>query len=220
MVRDQMIVGSGMVATAFGTLRGLRGTVVYAAGVSNSCCTRRSEFERERVRLTEALTHPGLFIYASTCSVEDKPYRHHKFEMEQLVRGRGDYLIVRMPIIAGVTTNPHTLLNFLYSRVQRSEEFDLYTKARRNVIDIADAAAIVEWLVRNGARNETVNVAAPHDYSIQEIVGVFEKITGKPAVVNRVDSGDWQHIDVRRIADADVDFSGDYLDRTIRRYFR
>ena len=220
MVRDQVIVGSGMIATAFGRVRGLRGTVLYAAGVSNSSCTRQSEFDRERARLTEALLNPGPFIYVSTCSVEDKPYTHHKHAMEELVKARGDYLIVRLPIVAGPTTNPHTLLNFLYSRVLRSEEFDLFTRARRNVIDVADAATILEWLVRNGARNETVNLAAPQDYGIGEIVKVFEQITGKKAVVNRIDAGDSQDIDVRRIADADVDFSGDYLGRVLRRYYK
>ena len=220
MVRDQVIVGSGMIATAFSRARGLRGTILYAAGVSNSSCTRQSEFDRERARLTEALLNPGLFIYVSTCSVEDKPYTHHKHAMEALVKARGDYLVVRLPIVAGQTTNPHTLLNFLYSRILRSEEFDLYTQARRNVIDVADAATILEWLVRNGAMNETVNLAAPQDYGVGEIVKVFEQITGKKAVFNRVDGGDAQDIDVRRIADADVDFSGDYLGRVLRRYYR
>ena len=220
MVRDQVIFGSGMIATAFGRVRGLRGTVLYAAGVSNSSCTRQSEFDREKNRLTEALCTPGPFIYVSTCSVEDKPYTHHKHAMEGFVKARGDYLIVRLPIVAGPTTNPHTLLNFLYDKVQRSEEFDLFTKARRNVIDVADAAAILEWLVRGGAHNQTINVAAPQDYAVTEIVGVFERITGKKAVVNRIDSGDSQDIDVRRISEADVDFSGDYLGRVLRRYYK
>ncbi len=209
-----------MIATAFGRARGLRGTVLYAAGVSNSSCTRQSEFDRERARLTESLLNPGLFIYVSTCSTEDKPYTHHKRAMEELVKARGDYLIVRLPIVAGPTTNPHTLLNFLYSRILRSEEFDLFTLSARNVIDVADAATILEWLVRGGAHNETVNVAAPHDYSVEYIVKLFEQITGKKAVTNRIAQGDSQDIDVRRIADADVDFSGDYLNRVLRRYYK
>ena len=220
MVRDQVIVGSGMVGSAFAEVRGLRGAVVYAAGPSNSSCTRQSEFDRERARLTDALQIPGLFVYISTTSVEDKPYTHHKHAMEQLVRERGDYLIARLPIVAGKTSNPHTLLNFLHSRIARSEEFDLHLRARRNVIDVADVAEIVGWLVRNGARNETVNVAAPHDYGILDIVRVFQRITGKHAIFTRVDAGDWADLDVRRIADAPVDFSGDYLERTLARYYR
>ena len=219
MVRDQVIVGSGMIASAFSDVRGMRGTVLYAAGPSNSNCTRQSEFERERVRLAEALLAPGLFVYISTCSVEDKPYTHHKRQMESMVRDRGDYLVCRLPIVCGRTANPHTLLNWFHGRISRSEGFDLYRHARRNVIDVADVAEIVGWLVRSGAYNETVNVAAPHDYSALEIVRAFERLTGKTAVYDVVDAGDEQNIDVRRIADADVDFSGEYLERTLARYY-
>jgi nucleoside-diphosphate-sugar epimerase len=88
------------------------------------------------------------------------------------------------------------------------------------VIDVADVAEIVRWLVEQGAENETVNVAAPQDYSIDEIVQSFERVTGKHAITNRIDAGDAVRLDVRRIADAPVDFTGDYLDRTIRRYYR
>jgi nucleoside-diphosphate-sugar epimerase len=166
------------------------------------------------------LHRPGLLVYFSTCAESDTDYVRHKRELEQLVKDRGTYLICRLPIVAGKTSNPHTLLNFLHDRIQRSEEFDLFTKARRNVIDVADAAAILEWLVRGGAHNQTINVAAPQDYAVTEIVGVFERITGKKAVVNRIDSGDSQDIDVRRISEADVDFSGDYLGRVLRRYYK
>lgn len=220
MVRDQVIVGSGMIATAMEKVRGLRYTTVHAAGVSDSTCVRQSEFDRDRDRLVESLgKNPGLFIYISTCSEEDKPYTAHKRAMERLVINRGDYLIARLPVVAGRTTNPHTLLNFLHARISRSEGFDLFTKARRNVIDVADAASIIGWLVSGGARNETVNVAAPHDYPVQDIVRVFELITGKRAVPTRVDSGDAQDIDVSRISGADVDFTGDYLARTLCRYY-
>ena len=218
MVRHQ-VIGSGMLGSAFSLARGTPDTIVYAAGTSNSSCTRQSEFDRDRSRLTEALLRDVLFIYISTCSVEDKPYTHHKLQMEELVKTRGDYLIVRLPIVAGRSTNPHTLLNLLYDRISRSEEFDLFVNARRNIIDVADVVTIVNWLARNLKFNETVNVAAPNDYSIMDIVRAMEQIIGKRAIFTSVDSGDSQIIDTRRIADADVDFSGDYLGRTLSRYY-
>ena len=219
MVRDQVIIGDGMIGRAMADVHGLRGTVVYAAGVSNSACVDEREFNRERQRLTEALQFPGLFIYFSTCSEEDRPYTHHKRAMEGLVKARGSYLIARLSIVAGKTPNPHTLLNFLYSRVARSERFTLRTLARRNVIDVRDVARVVDELVRAGTENETVNVAAPEDYGIREIVREFERICRKPAIVDCVDEGDAPLIDTRRIADTVVDFSGDYLARTLRRYY-
>ena len=215
-----MIIGSGMIACAMADARGMRGTVVYAAGVSNSSCTDPREFERDRDRLVESLGRfRGTFVYFSTCSVEDKPYTQHKHACEELVKAAESYLIVRMPIVAGRTSNPHTLLNYLASRIERSERFTVRSRARRNVIDVRDAAAIVEWLVRSGDYNRTVNVAAPQDYALGEIVREFERIYGKPAVADWADEGDAPRIDARDVAEAPVDFSDDYLHRTLRRYY-
>jgi nucleoside-diphosphate-sugar epimerase len=128
-----------------------------------------------------------------------------------MVADRGDYLICRLPIVAGKTSNPHTLLNFLYSRIARSEKFDLIPEARRNIIDMIDVSTIVRWLIKNGAKDETVNVAAPMDYSMREIVGRFEALLNKPAIVKERSGGHEPRIDVARIADAPVCWDGEYL---------
>jgi nucleoside-diphosphate-sugar epimerase len=219
MVRNKAVIGTGMIGTAFAEARCINNCIIYAAGTANSSCTRQSEFDRDENRLKESMLRSGIFVYVSTCSIEDKPYTHHKMKMEGLVKERGNYLIVRLPNVAGKSDNPHTLLNFLSSCVHRREEFDLFTKARRNVIDVMDVVDITYWLLRNYAINETVNVAAPFNYSVLEIVNEFEKIYRKKAVFNRIDSGDAPDIDTSRIADAFVDFSGDYLGRTLRRYY-
>lgn len=219
LVRDKVIVGSGMIARAMRNARGMAGTVVHAAGVSDSGCTDAAEFERDRGRLIDSLERPGVFVYMSTCSVEDKPYTAHKRAMEALVRERGGYLIVRLPVVAGRSLNPHTLLNYLAARISRSERFTVRERARRNVIDVCDVATAVEWLVRGGQFDRVVNVAAPMDYPIGEIVGEFEQIYGKPAVAEWVHEGDAPRIDAREILDSPVDFSGDYLSRTLRHYY-
>jgi nucleoside-diphosphate-sugar epimerase len=209
-----------MIASAFRLARSIKGSVIHAAGVSDSTCVRQSDFDRDQARLVDSLRNTGLFIYVSTCSVEDKPYTAHKRAMEELVRARGDFLILRLPTVAGRTANPHTLLNYLYARIVRSEGFDLYTRARRNIIDLSDVVAITHWLVRDGAVNETVNVAAPHDYSVAEIVNEFAAITGKHPHATRIDSGDVQDIDVTRISESCIDFSDNYLQRTLNHYYK
>jgi nucleoside-diphosphate-sugar epimerase len=113
--------------------------------------------------------------------------------------------------VAGKTPNPHTLLNFLYSRVARSEKFDLIPEARRNIIDMIDVSTIVRWLVKNGAKDETVNVAAPVDYSMRQIVGHFETLLNKPAYYREQPGGHEPPIDVSRIEDAPICWDGDYL---------
>lgn len=203
-----MIIGSGLVASG---LHDISGVIQYAAGVSNSRCEDAEEFERDKARLAANLSRPGLFVYFSTCTPAESAYVDHKRACEQLVQDRGDYLICRLPIVAGKTSNPHTLLNFLYSRIARSEKFDLIPEARRNIIDMIDVSAIVRWLIKNGAHDETVNVAAPMDYSMREIVGRFEALLNKPAIVKEHAGGREPRIDVARIADAPVCWDGEYL---------
>jgi len=204
-----MIIGSGVIATA---LRDRTGVVQYAAGVSNSQCQDADEFKRDRDRLQSHLEDAGRFVYFSTCSNADNAYVAHKRQCEDMVRNRGGYLIVRLPIVAGKTTNPHTLLNFLNSRISRSELFDLVPEARRNVIDVIDMGIIVNWLIKSDAINETINVAAPMDYSMRDIVSSFEQLLGKRAVVREHPGGHEAPIDVSRIEDAPVCWDGDYLD--------
>lgn len=208
-----------MIAKALAEARGLRNVTVHAAGVSNSGCTDPREFERDRDRLIESLRAPGLFVYISTCSIEDKPYTAHKRAMEELVKARGDYLIARLPIVAGTTLNPHTLLNFLAARISRGERFTARGFARRNIIDVVDVAAALDWLVRAGRLDETVNIAAPMDYAVGEIISAFEWIYSKHAQADWVQEGDAPRVDWRDIADAGIDFSGDYLQRTLGRYY-
>jgi nucleoside-diphosphate-sugar epimerase len=211
-----MIVGSGLIASC---LTDTRDRTFYAAGVSNSGCQDEAEFQRDWSRLNEHLDLPGQFVYVSTCSLADSVYVRHKHRCERLVHERGNFLICRLPIVSGVSTNPHTLLNFLNSRIARSEKFDLYPEARRNVIDVDEIAAIVRWLVKTGAHNETINVAAPFDFSMVEIVGEFERLHKKWArTVYHFGPSD-KPIDTKRIARAPVNWGDDYLRDIIERRY-
>jgi nucleoside-diphosphate-sugar epimerase len=211
-----MIIGSGVVASC---LDDRPGVILYAAGVSNSRCEDADEFKRDRERLIDNLDRRGLFVYFSTCAAGDSTYVTHKRELEALVKERGDYLICRLPIVAGKTTNPHTLLNYLHSRIARSERFDLIPEARRNIIDTTDIGSIVKWLLKTGAENETVNVAAPMDYSMRQIVTAFEDLTGKRAYTRDHPGSPDLLIDVSRIKAAPMCWSGDYLGDVLRRYY-
>ena len=50
-----MIVGTGMLATAFAPLAARHDLLVHAAGVSNSRCTDTAAFERERMAVSRSL---------------------------------------------------------------------------------------------------------------------------------------------------------------------
>ena len=228
-----MIIGSGMLAKAFSDAFEQRPDIcIYAAGVSNSGCVDVREFARERQRLEDALKqamNAQAFVYFGTCSVDDAasrstPYVQHKMAMEQLVRGHSHNLIIRLPQVAGRTPNPHTLLNYLYARISRSESFDLWNRAMRNVIDVVDVVAVAgQLIVDDPVRNTTINIANIVNYNMTDIVTAIETVVGKSAIYNIIDRNSEYDIDISTVLPilgrAGVKFSNDYLEKVIYKYY-
>ena len=206
---------------------------VYAAGVSNSSCRDEREFAREAGRLKgtrEKLSSDAILVYFSTCSIDDPDsrltnYIAHKRAMELFVRDCGlRYKIFRLPQLAGSTPNPHTLLNYVFSRVVRSERFEIWSKAARNIIDVEDAATLaIDVLTSENAENEIVNIANIRNASMLEIVHAMEAAVGRRAIFDAIDRGASYAIDVERIRPSlertNIRFPADYLDRTINKYY-
>jgi nucleoside-diphosphate-sugar epimerase len=228
-----MIVGSGLLARGFAAQYQRRSDVcIYAAGVSNSNGTDMYEFSRERARLVLALQAAddiGVFVYFGTCSVADPEVRHtqyvqHKLAMEQLVAEHPHHLILRLPQVAGHTPNPHTLLNFLYARISRSEAFSVWCNAYRNIIDVDDVATLAGLLIENQAmRRRTLNLANPCSYSMLEIVRAMEHVIGKPAVSDLVERGGKYTIDttimLSVLTQTQIHFDEHYLNRVLKKYY-
>jgi len=227
-----MILGSGLLATSFSPAFARSDDVmIYAAGVSNSSCTDRQEFERERIRLTASLQAARAvrtFVYFSTCSLldlelADKPYGSHKNAMEGLVRGHPGHLILRLPQLAGRSANPHTLLNYLHARISRSERFAIWSRATRNIIDVDDVVRIARYLIDAELSGDTLNVANTQSYPIKYIVSTLEQVCGKKAVYDVVEKGASYPVDVKRIepilTEARVTFPSSYLQTVLQKYY-
>ncbi len=230
-----MIVGSGLIARAFGRLEPTLPSHVriYAAGVSNSSCRDEREFARERERLIafiESLDDASLLLYFSTCSIDDPDsqasyYVIHKRAMESVVREKTRrHLIFRLPQLAGITPNPHTLLNYLHARIVRSERFQIWTQATRNIIDVDDVARIaIDVVSAERAENETMNIANTRNSAPPDIVHAMELAVERTAIFDDVDRGGSYTIDTQRIAlalaRAQIDFSDDYLRKTVEKYY-
>ncbi len=228
-----MIIGSGMLATAFDPHYSHSSSVlIYAAGVSNSTCTDPCEYERERTRLSDALNNyvsTDAFVYFGTCSVsdpnvKDSIYVQHKLAMEALVSRHPRYIIARLPQVAGKTANPHTLLNFLYSHITNNKRFTLYRNATRNVIDVNDIVMIVQSLLRDRrARKITRNIANSASCAISQLVSIMEGVLSKSALVDAVDQGSHYDIDTSLImpilTDLNIDFNNNYIERIIHKYY-
>jgi len=228
-----MIVGSGLLARSFSPSIKQRDEVcIYAAGVSNSSCTEICEFEREKSRLVAALhvaKDVDAFVYFGTCSVYDggmlhTPYVQHKLAMEKLVMAHPRSLILRLPQVAGDTPNPHTLLNFLYNRIARSEQFSLWRNAYRNIIDVDDVSVLAEYLIADPTmRRRIFNLANTRSYNMLEIIRGMEEVIGKQAIYDIQDCGYHYEIDVSEILSAldqtSIHFDSNYLIRVLRKYY-
>jgi nucleoside-diphosphate-sugar epimerase len=170
-----------------------------------------------------------LFLYFGTCSADSplgsvSPYVQHKIRMEKIVAEHPQYLILRFPQTAGRTENPHTLLNFIYTRIVRSERFEVWINARRNIIDVDDAVQIAVGLAfGKGVRRECINVANFLDYAMVDIVALMAEVVGKSAIFDGTDKGDAYPIDTQRIREVvrecGVAFGSEYLESVIRKYY-
>lgn len=229
-----MIIGTGLIARAFFPRSALIDNMcIYAAGVSNSSCRDPLEFSRDQSRLVEtmaSLASDMLFVYVSTCSVHDpgskaSSYVAHKIKLEQIAQQRnGDTLILRLPQVAGHTPNPHTVLNYLYARIARSERFDLWSRATRNIIDVEDAVDItLDMIVNEGKRSGFLNVANHRNTSMFELVSIFEQITDRRAIYSIVDRGADYNIETTQIANSlrrcNIAFDDTYLQQTLTKYY-
>ena len=228
-----MIIGAGLLATKFSFIYNDRQDVcIYAAGVSNSKCDNLFEFSRERNRLLDALElwkNVDLFVYFGTCSIADKEVRHtqyvqHKLAMERLVATHRSHLILRLPQVAGNTTNPHTLLNSLYACIVTGQTFNVWKHAYRNVIDVDDVLTLSNLFIENKTvRQCAINLANPANYAILEIVSAMEKVVGLTAIFNVVNVGCQYEIDLTEmltlLAKTNINFDNNYLENTLHKYY-
>jgi nucleoside-diphosphate-sugar epimerase len=229
-----MIVGSGLIARAFiqGGAYAFDDTCFYAAGVSNSGCLDEREFQRERMRLDQAIADcppDDRFVYFSTCSIEDPAMRNsayvqHKLRMEDVVRERARHLILRLPQVAGKTPNPHTLLNHLHARISRSERFHVWGGAIRNIVDVEDIVKIaLDLIAKEDANAETINIANPRSSGMLDIVQAMERVLDARAVFDILDRSSGVAIDVARISASirrcGIAFGHAYLDQVVGKYY-
>jgi nucleoside-diphosphate-sugar epimerase len=230
-----MIIGNGLLAQAFAPRFTTRDDVlVFASGVSNSRETDPEEFARERRMLDKALAQANeesrKLVYFSTCSISDPdqantPYVLHKQAQETLVAEHArSYAIFRLPQVVGRIDNPHTLTNYLYQTISSGDVFHVWTKARRNLIDVDDVASIgARLLERADAHNRVTNIACPFPVAILDLVRVFESVMDRRAYYDLIESGGSYDIDVElamsAAAEAGLVFDDNYIPQLIRKYY-
>jgi len=225
-----MIVGNGLIAKAFHEDYANRDDVlIFASGVSNSSNTDPKEFFREKALLESFLSEQKKIIYFSTYSIADpsladSSYILHKLEMEGLVKAANDYLIFRLPQVAGKTDNPNTLLNFLCHKIKNQEPLEVFSNATRNIIDVDDIQKIASYIIdKNLMKNNILNICSPQKSFVLDIVKIFEDILHKKANYKLINKGENFDIDVKFSTEIakklNILFHTDYLRDVISKYY-
>lgn len=197
-----MVIGDGMIASAF-IRSGAENwpCVIFASGVSNSLETDPAEYiKEEKLLLSKKESHLKL-VYFSTVSLYDpsmarNPYILHKKRMEYLIENNfNSFLIIRLPIVVGKSTNPHTLINFLYNSIISGEKFQVYQNASRYLLDLDDVVKLTKLLIDKSKANLNVSLVFDDRTSVIEIVKILTRISGKKGSYSLVPKGSDYKID-------------------------
>ncbi len=200
-----MIIGNGLLASCFKkNIKEFHPNVtIFASGVSNSKELKDSEFNREIDLLSKYLNSPRYIVYFSTCSIYDEslistPYVQHKLKIEDMLQARGNSLIIRLPQIIGSGVNSNNLLNCLYKKISSGEIFDVWVGAKRSLIDVEDVVFFTQKLIAHYMPSSSlINLAAPTNISIIELVKLIEKYSGFSAQYNLINLGSSYSIDIK-----------------------
>lgn len=234
---SDIIIGSGFIAKSFYShldrLKKLN-ICLYAAGVSNSQSSNNQLLEKDKNRIIEfSKTHDQSkkLVYISTCSVEDpsrnqNPYVKNKLYIEKVLQNSfNSFLIIRLPEVVGKNSNSTTLINFFYNKIKNKKEFEIWTQAKRNIIDIDDVVFLtLNFLENSNLNNTIINIANPFSYNAKEIVKNIEELVKIKANYKLIEEGsnDWS-IDISKISEIIENnkniFGKNYLYKILKKYY-
>ena len=225
-----MILGKGMIATAFYKYSDADNVIIFSSGVSNSNEVSRNAFNREENLFLDTIgKYPNaLFIYFSSCGTkdgnnEDSKYYSHKSFMEKLImKNCTKYIIFNLFQVVGFSGNSNTIVNFLLNSIRQNIKFNLYENACRNIIDVKDLSTIASHFLDNFSKNISINIGSSRYTSVIELVNIIEDIVHIKADYELVSSGSCNSQDLSKCnlvaKENGINFDKYYAKRTIKKY--
>ncbi len=191
-----MIVGNGLIASAFSNA-GFHSThhVIFASGVSNSSEINPASYERELLLLEKYLAQNTTFVYFSTTSIFDPTkqgsiYILHKKAVENLIRKEAkSFIIVRLPILLGRTSNPYTLINYLVNAILSKRQIQLHRNACRHFLDVDDLPGLLFPFFENNHAQLHLNILGSEKTTIPDLILEMEKILSAKGLYLWEDTG-------------------------------
>ena len=228
-----MVVGQGMIAKRFESYEKDDRFVIFASGVSNSKNRIIAEYNRETDLLQSIIEahKEKILVYFSTCSVYDpeeknSPYILHKYKAENIVQSYSQqFYVFRVSNLVGKSDNPNTILNFFVYHTVNKINFDLWSNAVRNLVDIDDMYRIVDYILQDRLYlNQIINVANPSNYNVTEIVKTIEEFWQIEANYVSIAKGSSIPIDLSIISPIiqklNIQFGENYLVNLLEKYYK
>lgn len=229
-----IVVGSGVIANRFidYQLQQNGKYLIFAGNVNDSTIKNISIIDEEEAIISAELAtlRDRCFVYFSSCSILDpvvshSPYVLHKARMEKLVQDSAkNFLIFRLPQIIALSDTSSSLVNFIVNSIINQEKFELWQNSWRNLIDIDDVHEIVGLVLRRELfSKKIINIASSHQTSVLQLVRDIEDFLGLTANYTLSNLGASYEIDVSEIkpilTELEIDFGGDYIKKSLRKYF-
>ena len=227
-----MVIGNGLVARRFESYKNEDNFLVFASGVSNSKTKNPEAYNREINLLKDSIQiHKNKsLIYFSTCSIYDpqemeSAYVKHKLQIEEYIQTHAkQYQIFRVSNLAGMSSNPNTLLNFFFNHVKNEVNFDLWSNACRNIIGIDHAYHIIDHILKgNLFPNQVINIANPENYPVKKIITAIETFLNIKSNYIEIEKGTCFEIDTSAIQhiiqELRIRFSPEYLRDLLNKYY-
>jgi dTDP-4-dehydrorhamnose reductase len=188
-----MLVGSGLISSAFLDYKDNDDVIVIASGISNSKETDYKKYQREIDMIGSFIGTKSKVIYFSTISVFDESldslYVKHKRYIEKLISSNFDnYLIFRLPIVIGKTSNNNTFINNIKGKIISDEIIYINNMSSIYIIDIDDIRRFLPDLINN-RNNEIINVVFDNKEFVFDIIQKIERLLGKEANKKIVNNG-------------------------------
>ena len=227
-----MVIGNGLVARRFELYNSEENFLVFASGVSNSKTKNPEAYNREINLLKDSIQkyNSKTLIYFSTCSIYDpqekkSAYVQHKLNIEDFIQTCAkQYHIFRISNLAGISSNPNTLLNFFFNHVKNGINFDLWTNACRNIIDVDHAYLIIDHILKNNLfPNQVINIANPVNHPVKLIIAAIENFLDIRSNYIEIDKGTCFEIDTSPIQHIiqklEIRFDPGYLMELLHKYY-
>ena len=191
-----MILGRGLIATAFkNSVFDSPLYVVFASGVSNSMESDPAAFARELALLDSSFAKNTTILYFSTTSIfdptkQDSHYIQHKLAIEKRIREKADsYIIARLPILVGHTSNPHTLINYMVTAIREKKNLDVHARACRHLLDVDDLVPLLSPYAFNPKIKVVLNIPGSQKIMVPVLVSKIEALLHIVGEITFKDSG-------------------------------